>query len=136
MTDIKKGNRQGLFMIAPISTVSAVLRKYDGNYTLENKIRIEWFSAYAVVSSQGDNLAAHGVFLDLVEEWETIEPAFREAFQQGMDIPELFFEIGTLWLIERDHAPSDEVTYQRLCPYMLNLKGDRFYSGDCDEAEA
>jgi hypothetical protein len=123
-------------MITPTSTLSTVLRKYDGNYMLDNQIRVDWFSAYAVVSTQADNVAGHGIYLDLAEQWEKIEPAFREAFQSGMAIPELFFEIGQLWHITRDHAPADEVTYQRVCPYMLELRGDSWSSEEADgEAE-
>ena len=135
MTDIKKGNRFGLFMVVPTSTLSAVLKRYEGNYTIDNDIRVEVFGPYAVLSAQADNVVAHGLFLDLTEGWDAIEPAFREAMQEGMSIPVLFFELGTLWHVTRDHAPSDEVTFQRLCPYLMKARGEPMYSGDCDEAE-
>ena len=138
MSDIQKGNRFGLFMLVPVNTLSTVLRKYDGNYLLDNAIRVEWFSAYAVVSTQADNVAGHGIYLDLAEEWEKIEPAFRDAFQEGMSIPELFFQIGQLWHITRDYAPADEVTLQRVCPYLMEFRGDARSSeaaGGNEEAE-
>ena len=138
MSDIKKGTRYGLFMVVPTSTLSTVLRSYDGNYTLDNEIRIEWFGPYAIVSTRADNVAGHGIYLDLVEQWEQIEPAFREAIQEGMSIPALFFEIGQLWHVTRDHAPSDEVTFQRICPYLMEFRGDAWSSeaaGGNEEAE-
>ena len=136
MTDIKSGNRYGLFMVTPLSTLSAVLMGYDGNYTIDNDIRVEVFGPYAVLSAQADNVVAHGLFLDLTEGWQMIEPAFREAIQTGMGIPTRFFELGQLWQVTKDHAPSDEVTFQRLCPYLLQARGEPMYSGETDaEAE-
>ena len=125
----KEQNQYGLFMVVLTSTLSTCMGKYEGNWTIDNNIRVESFGPYVVVSALRDNEAAYEVFIDLVEEWQRIEPGFREAIQEGMHIPELFFELGKLWQITRDYEPSQEVTWQKICPYLRKPRGASVYSG-------
>ena len=125
----KEQNQYGLFMVVLTSTLSTCMGKYEGNWTIDNNIRVESFGPYVVVSALRDNEAAYEVFIDLVEEWQRIEPGFREAIQESMQIPELFFELGKLWQITRDYWPSQEVSFQRMCPYLRETRGTPVYSG-------
>ena len=123
-------NRKGLFMVVPASTLSDALRKRPGNFVINNNIRVEVFGPYAVASAYHDNSAADELFLDLAEGWGALKPAFREAIQDGMDIPERFFELGQLWQITRDQTPSADVTFQRLCPYLRHPIGTAHCSAE------